>query len=56
MREKNGFILYCRCVKSQFSENPDLAESRAKRGREIKEEKFDVHMANAVILNLMGLV
>lgn len=58
---ENGFLVRPRDVEAlekamlNFLKKPELAESIAKRSREIAEEKFDVHKVNSVIMKTMGL-
>jgi glycosyltransferase involved in cell wall biosynthesis len=58
---ENGFLVKVRDVEAlvkaimHFLENPDLADRMAKRGRDIAEEKFDVHKVNEVIMTEMRL-
>lgn len=40
----------------RFILQPELIEKMGRRSRELAEEKYDVHMVNAVILRTMGLL
>jgi len=58
---ENGFLVPVKSVDAlieameQFVVDPELALRMGARGREIAEEKYDVHKVNAVILNAMGI-
>ena len=57
----NGFLVPAKSVDAlvaamqRFIQDPDLARRMGHRGRNLAEEKFDVHMVNDVMLREMGL-
>jgi glycosyltransferase involved in cell wall biosynthesis len=57
----NGFLVPARSVQAlvqameRFIIDPSLAPLMGVRGRQIAEEKYDVHMVNSVMLNQMGV-
>lgn len=57
----NGFLVPVRAVDAlaeamaRFITDPTLAARMGQRGRQIAEEKYDVHKVNAVMLKEMGL-
>lgn len=57
----NGLLVPARSVEAlveameRFIIDPSLAPRMGLRGRKIAEEKYDVHMVNAVMLNQMGV-
>ena len=61
INEENGFLVPAKSVVAlveamqRFIKEPDLAFRMGLRGRQIAEEKFDVHKVNAVMLKEMGL-
>ncbi len=58
---ENGFLVPVKSVDAlveamtRFITDPPLATRMGKRGRQIAEEKYDVHKVNAIMLNEMGL-
>ena len=58
---ENGFLVPLKSVDAlvaameRFIQEPDLAVRMGQRGRELAEEKYDVHKVNAVMLREMGL-
>ncbi len=55
----NGFLVPVKkvdaLVEASFITEPTLADHMGQRGRQIAEEKNDVHKVNAVMLKEMGL-
>jgi glycosyltransferase involved in cell wall biosynthesis len=57
----NGFLVPIQSVKAladamaRFITDPTLAERMGQRGRQLAEDKYDVHKVNAVMLEEMGL-
>ena len=58
----NGFLVPIKSVDGlveamqRFIDDPGLAARMGACGRQIAEEKYDVHKVNAVILREMGIV
>ena len=57
----NGFLVPVRDVNAlvtamlRFIENPDLIESMGQQSRRLAEERFDVHIINAMLLKVIGV-
>lgn len=57
----NGFLVPIKAVDAlvdameRFIQEPDLARRMGQRGRDLAEDKYDVHKVNAVMLREMGL-
>jgi glycosyltransferase involved in cell wall biosynthesis len=57
----NGFLVPVKSVDAlaeamaRFITDPTLAARMGQRGRQLAEEKYDVHKVNAVMLKEMGL-
>ena len=58
---ENGFLIPVKSVNAlvaameRFLSDPELAHHMGVRGRQIAEEKFDVHKVNAAMLTAMGI-